>query len=97
VFSTKIQLLAFSGILEREWIMDSNIRYVKVISGPPKKECLLVGLKNGSVFKIFVDNGFPIPVVKIATPIKIVDISADKQKLAIIDDHNSLFVHDIKS
>ena len=48
------------------------------MSGPPKKECLLVGLKNGSVFKIFVDNGFPIPIVKIATPIKIVDISADK-------------------
>jgi intraflagellar transport protein 122 len=44
--------------------MDSNIRYVKTVSGPPKREGLLVGLKNGSVFKIFVDNGFPIPLVK---------------------------------
>jgi intraflagellar transport protein 122 len=77
--------------------MDSNIRFVKVVSGPPKKECLLVGLKNGSVYKIFVDNGFPIPTVKIATPIKIVDISADKSRIAILDDHNSMFVHDIKT
>lgn len=78
VFELKIQLLAFSGILEREWVLDSTIRYVKVVSGPSKKECLLVGLKNGSIFKIFIDNGFPIPVVKQTTPIRMVDISADK-------------------
>jgi intraflagellar transport protein 122 len=64
VFEKKIQLLSFSGILEREWVLDSNIRYVKTISGPPKREGLLVGLKNGSVMKIFIDNAFPIPIVK---------------------------------
>ena len=78
VFEMKIQLLSFSGILEREWVLDSNIRYVKTISGPPKREGLIVGLKNGSVVKIFIDNGFPIPIVKQATPIKVVDISADR-------------------
>lgn len=77
--------------------MDSNIRYVKTVSGPPKRESLLVGLKNGSVLKIFIDNGFPIPIVKQTTPIKLVDISADKTKLAVVDDYNSLFVYDIKS
>jgi len=56
--------LSFNGILEREWVLDSNIKYVKTISGPPKREGLLVGLKNGSVMKIFIDNGFPIPIVK---------------------------------
>ena len=59
--------------------MDSNIRYVKTVSGPPKREGMLVGLKNGSVFKIFVDNGFPIPLVKQTTPIRVVDISADHE------------------
>jgi intraflagellar transport protein 122 len=44
VFEKKIQLLAFTGILTKEWILESFIRYVKVISGPPKKESLLVGL-----------------------------------------------------
>jgi intraflagellar transport protein 122 len=78
VFDKKIQLLSFSGILEREWVLDSPIRYVKTVSGPPKRESLLVGLKNGSVMKIFVDNAFPIPLVKQTTSIKLVDISADK-------------------
>lgn len=64
VYELKIQLLSFSGILEREWILDSNIRYVKAVSGPPKRESLLVGLKNGSVMKIFIDNAFPIHIVK---------------------------------
>lgn len=97
VFEMKIQLLSFSGILEREWILDSNIRYVKTVSGPPKRESLLVGLKNGSVMKIFIDNAFPIHIVKQTTSIRVVDISADKCKLAVVDEYNSMFVYDIKS
>ena len=62
VFEKKIQLLAFTGILVREWILESPITYVKVVSGPPKKESLLVGLKNGVVVRIFIDNAFPIPI-----------------------------------
>lgn len=97
VFEMKIQLLTFSGILEREWVLDSPIKYVKTVSGPPKRESLLVGLKNGSVMKIFIDNAFPIPIVKQTTSIRVVDISADKQKIAVVDDYNSMFVYDIKS
>ena len=58
---------------------------------------MLVGLKNGTVFKIFVDNAFPIPIVKQTTSIRVVDISADKTKIAVVDDYNSMFVYDIKS
>ena len=97
VFEKKIQLLAFTGILTKEWILESYIRYVKVISGPPKKESLLVGLQNGVVTRIFLDNAFPIPIVKQTTSIALVDINADKSKLVVVDDHQSMFVYDIKS
>ena len=73
-------------------MLESNVKYVKPLSSPPKSESLLVGCHDGSVLKIFIDNGFPIPVVKQTTAVSLVDISADRQKIAVIDDFNSLFV-----
>jgi intraflagellar transport protein 122 len=63
-FDRKIQLLGFNGVLEREWVMETDITYVKPLSGPAKRESMLVSGKDGSVVKIFIDNGFPIPLVK---------------------------------
>jgi intraflagellar transport protein 122 len=64
VFERKIQLLGFNGVLEREWVMETDITYVKPLSGPAKRESMLVSGKDGSVVKIFIDNGFPIPLIK---------------------------------
>jgi intraflagellar transport protein 122 len=64
VFEKKIQLLSFSGILVREWILEDHINFVKVLSGPPKAESLIVGLSNGLVTRIFIDNSFPVPIVR---------------------------------
>ena len=86
MFDKKIQLLAFSDILVREWVLEASIKYVKVVSGPPKKESLLVALSNGTVVRIFIDNAFPIPIIKQKTSIALVDISADKRKIVVIDD-----------
>lgn len=97
VFEKKIQLLAFSDILVREWVLEAPIKYVRIVSGPPKRESLLVALQNGVVVRIFIDNAFPIPIVKQTTAIALVDISSDKKKIVVIDEHQSMFVYDIQS
>jgi len=60
----RLQLYDFEGVLVREWVMDAVIRYIKVAGGPPGREGLLLALKSGAVMRIFVDNAFPIPLIK---------------------------------
>jgi intraflagellar transport protein 122 len=83
------------GDLEREWVLESLIRYIKVVGGPSKRENLLVGLKNGHVLKIFVDNSFPVVLIKQNVPIRCIDISPNKLKLAVVDDNSNLSVYDL--
>ena len=62
--------------LTREWLLESQIRYIKVVGGPPSREGMLVGLRNGQVFKIFIGNPFPILLLKQQTSVRCLDISA---------------------
>ncbi|XP_054721497.1 LOW QUALITY PROTEIN: intraflagellar transport protein 122 homolog [Uloborus diversus] len=90
-----LQCLNFNGILEKEWIMDALIRYIKVIGGPVGKESLLVGLRNGQVIKIFVDNALPVPLLKIGASVRCLDLSAKRKKLAVVDENNTCSVYDL--
>ncbi|XP_065605530.1 intraflagellar transport protein 122 homolog isoform X2 [Cyrtonyx montezumae] len=91
----RLQCLSFSGVKEREWLMESLIRYIKVIGGPPGREGLLVGLKNGQILKIFVDNVFAIVLLKQSTAVRCLDMSASRNKLAVVDENDTCLVYDI--
>lgn len=45
----KLLCLTFSGNKEREWVVESAIRYMKLVGGPPGKEGMVFGLQNGQV------------------------------------------------
>lgn len=49
----KLQCVTFVGQLEREWLLESPIRYIKVVGGPAGQEGLVLGLKNGQVRLFF--------------------------------------------
>ncbi|KAJ3586515.1 hypothetical protein NHX12_012913 [Muraenolepis orangiensis] len=93
----RLQSLSFTCVKEKEWLMESLIRYIKVIGGPPGREGLLVGLKNGAILKIFVDNPFPITLLKLSTSVRCLDMCATRGKLAVVDEHNTCLVYDINT
>lgn len=92
-----MECLSLKGEKIREWQMEYQVSYIKVMSGKEGKESLLVGLKSGHVYQIFVDNAFPIHLVKQENSIKCADMSAQRQKLAVIDDKMTLFVYNLKT
>lgn len=91
----KLQLLSFSGSKEREWVLESPIRYVKVIGGLPGREGILTGLKNGQVIQIFADKPFPVNLVKHKLGIRCLDMSLSRRKVAIVDESSGCYVYDI--
>ena len=93
----RLQCLNFRGNKEREWIMESLIRYIKVVGGPPEREGLLIGLKNGQIMKIFIDNPFPVTLLSINSAVRCLDLSAARQHLAIVDEHSTCQVYNLKS
>ncbi|GLH03389.1 POC1 centriolar protein homolog [Gryllus bimaculatus] len=93
----RLQSLTFAGVKEREWLMESPIRYIKVVGGPPGREGLLLGLKNGQVWKIYLDNAFPVNLLKLQSAIRCLDLSASRQKLAVVDENNQLLVYNLRT
>ncbi|KAL4432520.1 hypothetical protein ABPG74_013374 [Tetrahymena malaccensis] len=91
----KVQLYQLSGDLEKEWIFDSRVNCIKIIGGMPNKEGAYVGLKNGQIFKIFVDNSFPIPILSHNISIKNIDASQKRKRIAVVDKNNNLTVYDL--
>lgn len=63
------------------------------MGGPPGREGLLIGLKDGSVVQIFVDNKFPIQLLQHSAAIRCLDLSPSRKKIAIVDENSTVPVH----
>ncbi|KHJ41704.1 tetratricopeptide repeat protein [Trichuris suis] len=92
-----LQCYNLLGRKERQWTVESVVRYIRVIGGIPGRESLLVGLQNGQVLKIFLDNPFPWELIKLNDGIRCLDMSVSQTKLSIISESNICFAHDLIS
>lgn len=92
-----LQCLTMSGDKEREWMLDCQIRYIKVVSGPVGMESILVGLRNGQISRIFVNNPFPNLLLKQQVAIRCLDLSLSRTKLAVVDENSILMVYDLNT
>ncbi|VDK30509.1 unnamed protein product [Gongylonema pulchrum] len=93
----RLQCYDHKGLKQREWVLESLIRYIKVIGGPPGRESILIGLRNGAVCKIFVDNPFAIEILRLKSAVRCLDISHLRKKLAIVDETGVCMTFDIKT
>ena len=91
----KLQLFNFKGKKVREWVLEAIIRYIRVVGGPTGREGLLIGLKNGCVYKIFIDNRFPVKLIHHTAPIRCLDLSSSRHKLAVVDEASRVYVYDL--
>lgn len=93
----KLQCLSFGGEMEREWLLDAHIRYIRATGGPAGKEGLLIGLKDGQIVQIFINNPFPIQVVQISSPVRCLDLNPARNRLAVVDDKGTCSVYNVKT
>lgn len=89
-----LHCLDHKGMKQREWRVEAPMKYIKVVGGPPGREAILLGLKNGLIMKIFVDNPFPLEILRIRTEIRCFDVSLSKRKLGVVDYNNVLMIFD---
>jgi len=93
----KLQLFSFTGVREREWVLDSTIKQIKPVGGPSGREGLIVGCADGTIIKVFIDNPFPVPLVRHKAAVTCVDLSMHRDMLAVIDEHSLITVYDLKT
>ncbi|KAK9891411.1 hypothetical protein WA026_014648 [Henosepilachna vigintioctopunctata] len=82
----KLQSMTFNGTRDKEWNFSSSIQYIKTTGGPPGKEGLVVGLKNGQVWEVYLDNLHSLLKVKINNSVRCLDLSWSREKLVVVDD-----------
>lgn len=86
-----------SSTIEREWSFDSDIKYLRVLGGAAGREALITGLKNGEIYLIYVDNQFPIMLYQHDIPIRSLDVSCNRKKLAIVDENFDILTVEIST
>ncbi|KAK7605351.1 hypothetical protein V9T40_007209 [Parthenolecanium corni] len=91
----KLMCYTFDNKIVGQWIMDDVVKYMKVVGGSPGQEGLIVGLENGEVLKVYLNNPFPTLLLKSNAAIVCADLSLSKRKLAIVDENKECFVYDV--
>lgn len=92
-----MEAYSLDGLRTRVWMVDSDIKFVKVVGGPCGKEGVILGLNNGKVVQVFLDNPFPIPLTQRDSAIISADFSLNRDRFATVDSKNSMNVIDVQT
>ncbi|KAK9825902.1 hypothetical protein WJX81_003715 [Elliptochloris bilobata] len=88
-----MEALDWGGATTRTWALDAPVRYVRCVGGPPGREGLLAGLRSGAVLMLFIDRDAPVPLFMHDAPVRCLDLSAGRGRVAVVDDASLLSVY----
>ena len=79
--------------------MGADVVFVQCDGGRPGHEAVFVGLEGGKLFKVFVDNPFPIEVLETGSGKNVTGLSTSstRSKLAVVDEDQRLVVYEIRA
>ena len=93
--NNEVWLYNFQGEKVREWILQSNVKCLKILCAPPGQEYLIASLDENMVISICIDNLFPVPLLIHSNPITFIDVSSDHQHVGIVDIRGHLLIHNV--
>jgi len=89
----KLYVLSFQGETEREYIFESSVVSIRVVGGPPEREGIIMGLRNGAVVQVYVNNPFPINLIRQDHAVTCLDLSSTRKQIAIVNDQSECLVY----
>lgn len=103
-----VSTYTFDGIKTRTWTFESKVKYFNVDCGLVDKECVIVCLQNGVIYKIFIDNPFPLEISrreptkignKLVAPPSVIcaDMNLHRNLIATVDEKTNLVVSDLNT
>lgn len=98
-----MHLYSYEGPKVRSWNLDSAISYAKVEGGKEDREAVLLGLKDGSVRRVYIDNPFPIELRAGSkkesknTSVVSLSMSAERSFVAVVDSAKRLQIIELAS
>ena len=94
VKDNRISCFDFGRNLTREWVFESNVTFMKRLGGPLREESVIIGLKNGTAYKIFVSNPFPISLIEHGVEIVGLDMNLTRKLIGLVDVRNTFYLYD---
>ena len=94
VFDKSIKVYSQSGTFVREFNFSSTVNDAAICSTVPNMEGIVAATEEGQIIQIFVNHRFPHVLVKHDKPIKSINVSMMRSKIAIIDSERKCCVYD---
>ncbi|KAL0234360.1 hypothetical protein PCE1_001396 [Barthelona sp. PCE] len=92
-----IEAYDFSANMLKKWEFPAAIRYAKVFTSIAGNEVLLIGLKNGDIYRMYLGADFYTHLLTVNGSVRCIDFNANRTKIACVDGLSTLTIYNLKT